>query len=96
MPHEFLNAIERVWTTAARLHGQPFIDHQRFVLPSFKEGCQGLLAFTSGRIHQGTQRCKLVGHVVSPIELHHRQIAVGGVIEFVQIGETQIAQTPSC
>ncbi len=82
--------------TAAGLYGQPFIDHQRFVLPAFEESSKRGFSFCAGGIGQHRKRGKLVSHVIGAIELLVGKSTRFSRIQLVQITEAQIAQAATC
>ncbi len=86
---------QRVWPAAGRLGRQPLVDDQRFVLVTGVELGQRRVAFGAVLgvdVGQRSQCGELVGHVVGGAELAERPSALGGRVEFKQVGQADVAQ----
>ena len=70
---------QRAGQARARLHCQPLVHHQRFVLPFRIEGIQRLRALGAVAIGERGQRRHGVGHVVGAFELPERERARFGI-----------------
>ena len=70
----------------ARLHGEPFVDHQGLVAPFFVECRQSRLEILAAQLHQGVKPAHGVGHIGGGLKVAKRPLAV----ERVGIGGQQI------
>ena len=81
------------------LHRQPFVHHQRLMLPLCIERLQCLQPLGTVAIGQAAQGRHAIGHVVGLLELLHRQgdgvVTAGCAVQFHQIAQGQIAQRAS-
>jgi hypothetical protein len=86
--------LQRIRQAAAGLHGEPFIDDQRFVLPAFVEiGEGGFCVRSLGVLGQCGKGGKLVGHVVGCCgTAAMASWRTGVAVEFKQVAQAEVAQ----